>query len=59
MDKVELRAGSANHLRAFTSTLECQTGESYTPQYMEQADYDAIVAVGDNGQQGRGRGGRR
>jgi hypothetical protein len=57
-----LLAGSANHLRAFTSTLERQTGESYTPQYMAQADYDAILAAGGNGgngQQGRGRGGRR
>lgn len=54
-----LMAGSENHLRAFVSTLERQTGESYTPQYMDQADYDAIIAVGGNGQQGRGRGGRR
>lgn len=53
-----LLAGSANHLRAFTSTLERQTGESYTPQYMEQAEYDAIIAAGGNGQQGGRRGGR-
>ncbi len=57
-----LLAGSANHLRAFTSTLERQTGESYTPQYMEQAAYDAILAAGGNGgnsQQGGRRSGRR
>ncbi len=57
-----LLAGSSNHLRAFTSTLERQTGESYTPQYMTQADYDAILAAsgnGSSGQQGGRRGGRR
>ena len=59
-----LLAGSSNHLRAFTSTLARQTGESYTPQYMAQADYDAIIAAGGNGgggngQQGGRRGGRR
>lgn len=54
-----LLAGSANHLRAFTSTLERQTGESYMPQYMLQADYDAILAARGNGQRGSGRSGRR
>lgn len=39
-----LLKGSENHLRAFTSTLERQTGEIYQPQYMTQADYDAIVS---------------
>lgn len=54
-----LLAGSSNHLRAFVSMLERQTGGSYTPQYMGQADYDAIIAAGGNGQQGGRRGGRR
>jgi len=54
-----LLAGSENHLRAFTSTLARQTGESYTPQYMEQAAYDAILAAGGNGGRGQQRGGRR
>lgn len=59
-----LMAGSTNHLRAFVSTLARQTGESYAPQHLAQADYDAILAAGGNGssggnrQQGRGRGGR-
>jgi hypothetical protein len=38
-----LLRGSENHLRAFTSNYERQTGETYLPQYMSQADYDAIV----------------
>lgn len=53
-----LMAGSGNHLRAFVSTLEQQTGERYTPQYLDQAAYDAIVAVGGNAPQGSRRGGR-
>lgn len=60
-----LLAGSTNHLRAYVSTLARQTGESYAPQFLAQADYDAILAAGgnsgsgNNGQRGRGRGGRR
>jgi hypothetical protein len=38
-----LMRGSRNHLRAFVSTLERQTGEIYQPQYLSQAAYDAIV----------------
>ena len=51
-----LLKGSENHLRAFTSTLEKQTGEIYQPQYMTEDAYDAIVsgAVGSRGQ-GNGR----
>jgi len=45
--------GSENHLRAFTGTLEQQTGESYQPQYMSQADYDAIV-TSNSSRGGRG-----
>ncbi len=40
-----LMAGSRNHLRAFVSVLEMR-GESYTPQYLDQATYDAILSSG-------------
>jgi len=46
-----LLAGSENHLRAFTSTLERQTGETYVPQYMDPAAYDAVVGSAANGGQ--------
>ncbi len=49
-----LLAGSENHLRAFVTNLKAQTGETYAPQYMSQAAYDAIVAAAN----GRGNGGR-
>jgi hypothetical protein len=50
--------GSQNHLRAFVSTLKTQTGETYAPQYLSQAAYDAIVGSSlENGGRG-GRGGR-
>ena len=39
-----LMKGSRNHLRSFVSTLEKQTGETYQPQYLDQAGYDAIVS---------------
>ena len=55
--------GSENHLRAFTSVLAQQTGETYVPQYMDQAAYDAILAgsaqTGAGLSQGGGRGGGR
>ena len=59
-----LLAGSENHLRAFTQTLSRQSGETYVPQYMDQAAYDAIVSgstqTGAGLAQGGGRGaGRR
>ncbi len=38
-----LMRGSRNHLRAFTSTLEQQTGEVYQPQYLSAEAYTAIV----------------
>lgn len=38
----ELIRGSGNHLRAFHRSLE-QTGASYTPRYLSQAAFDAIV----------------
>ncbi|MCK4901592.1 MAG: DUF2202 domain-containing protein [Anaerolineales bacterium] len=53
--------GSYNHLRAFVSTLERQTGETYVPQYMSQDAYDAILSTGmvrgGQGGQGKGSGG--
>ena len=55
-----LTSGSHNHLRAFVRMLEQQTGESYQPQYLDQATYDAIIAnTGQRGgSPGRGRNGR-
>ncbi|MBN1762172.1 MAG: DUF2202 domain-containing protein [Methanomicrobia archaeon] len=38
-----LMKGSRNHLRAFVSTLERQ-GYDYTPQYLSQEEFDAIVS---------------
>ncbi len=46
-----LMAGSENHLRSFVQTLEQQTGETYQPQYLDQATYDAIMS-GTTGQHG-------
>ena len=40
-----LNKGSRNHLRAFVSTLERQTGEIYQPQYLDAGEYDAIVST--------------
>jgi hypothetical protein len=37
-----LQCGSRNHMRSFTSQLATR-GESYTPQYIDAADYQAIV----------------
>lgn len=51
-----LMAGSENHLRAFVGTLQQQTGESYTPQYIEQSTFDAILSA-SNGHGNGGRGG--
>jgi len=39
-----LLRGSENHLRAFTSTLLQQTGETYQPQYLDVIAYDGILA---------------
>lgn len=38
-----LQCGSRNHLRAYTSQLAVR-GVTYTPKYLSQADFDAIVA---------------
>lgn len=48
-----LLSGSENHLRAFTSTLAKQTGETYEPQYMSGEAYQSIVTA--DGQQPGGR----
>ena len=54
-----LEAGSNNHLRAFASNLKSQAGETYAPEYLTQAAYDAIVgAAGSQGGSNAGRGGR-
>lgn len=50
-----LTAGSQNHLRAFVSVLEQQTGETYQPQYLSQAVFDEIISS----QNGRGQKGGR
>ncbi|MCI0643382.1 MAG: DUF2202 domain-containing protein [Chloroflexi bacterium] len=57
-----LMKGSRNHLRSFTSTLKTQTGETYQPQYLDPAAYEAIVNTplergGRRQGQGQGRGG--
>lgn len=38
-----LRKGSGNHLRAFAGALQ-KIGTTYTPQYLDKATYDAIIA---------------
>jgi hypothetical protein len=52
-----LLKGSSNHLRAFTSTLARQSGESYQPQYLDRDSYESIVNAGRD--QGQGRRGHR
>lgn len=55
-----LLAGSNNHLRAFTSTLARQTGETYEPQVLDQQTYDDIVSASTGSAAGqRGRMNRR
>ena len=52
-----LLAGSESHMRAFVGTLQQQTGETYTPQYIDQATLDAILAGSNgHGQGGHGQG---
>jgi hypothetical protein len=53
-----LLAGSENHLRAFVSSWERQTGETYLPQHLDAGEYAAIMdgTQGANGQ-GYGSGG--
>ncbi len=52
-----LETGSRNHLRAFVSVLEKQTGEDYTPGYLTSEDYLQIISSGvENAGQGSGGG---
>ena len=48
-----LERASLNHLQAFSRQLE-RNGATYTPQYMEAAEYEDVVAAAP----GRGKGGR-
>lgn len=59
-----LLAGSENHLRAFVSSWERQTGEVYQPQHLDENEYADIMGgvQGSNGQGygangGQGQGG--
>jgi len=55
-----LLKGSRNHLRAFVSTLDRQTGETYQPQYLSDDAYQAIVENSiDSGRNSRGGKGNR
>ncbi len=56
----QLLQGSENHLRAFVTTLERRTGETYKPQVLDQAAYDEIVSAASGGGPGQapGWGGR-
>ncbi len=50
-----LENGSEHHLQAFSRMYEQVTGEAYTPQYLDQATYDAIMANSTgHGQGGHG-----
>ena len=61
-----LLTGSENHLRAYVSSWERQTDETYLPQQLDQDDFDEIMGgtpngsgngQGQGGQGGRGQGG--
>ena len=52
-----LKNASYNHLRAFVSTLQRQTGEIYSVQYLDETTYTSIVA--DSSQPGGRRWGRK
>lgn len=45
-----LLSGSENHLKAFVRVLSNQSGETYTPQYLSQEQYDEIMLSSSNGQ---------
>ncbi|MEZ4519858.1 MAG: DUF2202 domain-containing protein [Chloroflexota bacterium] len=47
-----LLSGSESHLRAFVRQWEATTGQTYVPQLLSQADYEAIMA----GSAGHGNG---
>ena len=44
----KLQCGSRNHLRAFVGAI-IASGGTYTPQFMDQASYDAILAAENGG----------
>ena len=54
-----LMQGSYNHLRAFVSSLQQQTGETYQPQYLSEEEYQSIIegsmgnGMGNSGQASR------
>lgn len=51
-----LLKGSRNHLRAFVSNLQNQSGEVYAPQYMNAEAYQAIISAGSETGNPRRRG---
>ena len=51
----KLLKGSQNHMRAFVKVLASQ-GETYTPQYITQEEFDAIIASGFGNQNMNGIG---
>ncbi|MFO7678641.1 MAG: DUF2202 domain-containing protein [Chloroflexota bacterium] len=53
-----LRQGSLNHLRAYATMLERQTGEVYQPQVLDDVAYAAVLSGTSNGygSQGQGQG---
>lgn len=44
----KLQCGSRNHLRSFVGAI-IASGGTYTPQFMDQASYDAILAAENEG----------
>lgn len=52
----QLRQGSSNHLRAFVTQWEAQTGETYQPQYLDDPTYKAIITSAGPGRNGPGGG---
>jgi hypothetical protein len=51
-----LKSGSESHLRAFSRSYEMVTGQAYTPQYLDQSAYDAIMAASNGHGQAQSRG---
>ena len=52
-----LRRASENHLRAFATNLQNQTGETYLPQYLSADAYQAIAGAANGNGRGGGQGG--
>lgn len=55
-----LRKGSINHLSAYARLYNRQTGDTYSPQFMEQDEYDSLISSQNNGRNNGGgyRGGK-